>query len=271
MTDLGARLKAAREAAGLSLSGMARRTGFSRSYLGNVETGVRRLTPTLIRAYERALTDLAGDDDVKRRDLFMVAASSVVAASLPDVAVDVIRDIAAERSRLLSTVQTSHATDRVIGSLVARDQPCIASLAKWMRRGSPVLRVNSAGILAKLHAPAIDDDVILALKADREAHDLYLQAVVSRVLGMPWDDAGHLATSGQPLQEQAHLELFAAELTNVHDSGARWCSTVMLARTRCEDRRAVDTALSRALPVETCRENLRTMAGVLAGLSPLSV
>ena len=32
---------------------MAKRTGYSRSYLGNVETGERQVTPELIRAYEQ--------------------------------------------------------------------------------------------------------------------------------------------------------------------------------------------------------------------------
>jgi hypothetical protein len=145
---------------------------------------------------------------VQRRHLLM-AAASMVTVGVPDVAVDVVRDIAAERHRLLSTVQTSHETDRMIGSLVAHDRPCIASMANRLRKGSPVLRVNSAGILAKLGAPVIDDDVIVALKKDDEARGLYLRAVVSRVLRLPWDEAGHLVTSGQPLRDQTHVELFA--------------------------------------------------------------
>src|SRR5437667_5021457 len=55
MSDLSRTLREAREAAGLSLSGMAKRAGYSRSYLGNVETGTRPATPAVIRAYERAL------------------------------------------------------------------------------------------------------------------------------------------------------------------------------------------------------------------------
>lgn len=34
---------------------MAKRTGYSRSYLGNVETGERQVTPDVVRAYERVL------------------------------------------------------------------------------------------------------------------------------------------------------------------------------------------------------------------------
>ena len=266
MSELGPTLREARERAGLSLSGMARRTGYSRSYLGNVETGVRQPTPAVIRAYERAL-----GEDVYRRTVLVGMASAVVGAAVPDVAVDVVRGIASERSRLLSTVQTSHEVDKVIGSLVARDSPSVGSLLKWMRSGPPVLRVNAAGILAKVGAPAMDNDVVRALKADHEARDLYLTAVVSRVLGVPWDYAGHLAVNGQPLSDPRDVESFAAEVCNPYDSGARWCSVLMLARTGSEDPTTVCAVLTGALKQETSRENLRAIGCALAGVDPLTV
>ncbi|MGC5033925.1 helix-turn-helix domain-containing protein [Micromonospora sp. DT229] len=53
--DLGAHLRAAREAAGHSLAGMAALTHFSKSYLGLVETGRRPATPDVVERYEHAL------------------------------------------------------------------------------------------------------------------------------------------------------------------------------------------------------------------------
>jgi len=240
---------------------MARRTGYSRTYLGNVETGVRRVTVDLIRAYERAI-----GDDVDRRGLFRVAASAALTAAVPDVAIDVARSIAAERSRLLETVQTSHDVDRTISALISRDQASIAALSKWLRKGPPVLRVNSAGILAKLGSPTLDNHVITALRADAEARTLYLQAVVSRALAVPWSDASRLVTTGQSLPE--YVDLLATEVCNTYDSGARWCATVLLARTRPGARAQVDDALRCALQSETSVENLRAIAGALAGLDP---
>jgi hypothetical protein len=198
-------------------------------------------------------------------------ASAVVGAAVPDVAVDVVRDIASERSRLLSTAQTSHEIDKAIGSLVAKDPPSVGSLLKWMRSGSAVLRVNAAGILAKVGAPAMDNDVVQALKADHESRDLYLTAVVSRVLGVPWNYAGHVAVSGQPLSGSSQMESFAAEVGNPYDSGARWCSVLMLARTGPEDPASVCAILSGALKQETSRENLRAIGCALAGIDPLTV
>ncbi|WP_246536322.1 helix-turn-helix domain-containing protein [Saccharopolyspora endophytica] len=51
----GAELRAAREAAGLSLSRMAQRTHFAKSYLSMVETGKRAVAQDVISAYEQVL------------------------------------------------------------------------------------------------------------------------------------------------------------------------------------------------------------------------
>ncbi|MFJ1460375.1 helix-turn-helix domain-containing protein [Nocardia sp. N2S4-5] len=56
MDDIaGSRLRAAREAAGLSLSALAARTHYSRALLGLLETGQRHITPEHVAAYSRAL------------------------------------------------------------------------------------------------------------------------------------------------------------------------------------------------------------------------
>ncbi|GAB3696035.1 helix-turn-helix domain-containing protein [Saccharopolyspora tripterygii] len=51
----GADLRAAREAAGVSLCGLARRTHFAKSYLSMVETGKRPVAPDVADAYEQVL------------------------------------------------------------------------------------------------------------------------------------------------------------------------------------------------------------------------
>ena len=74
MTEIGTQLRVAREAAGLSLAQLARRTSYGKSYLGNIETGRRRATPDVILAYERAL-----GDDMQRRGLLTGLVASLVA------------------------------------------------------------------------------------------------------------------------------------------------------------------------------------------------
>src|SRR5438067_2179875 len=52
---VNAALRAARRAAGLSLDVLAARTNFSKSYLGNVEAGRRRVTAEIAAAYDTAV------------------------------------------------------------------------------------------------------------------------------------------------------------------------------------------------------------------------
>jgi transcriptional regulator with XRE-family HTH domain len=81
-TEAGSVLRAARQAAGLSLAAMANRTNYSRGYLWNVEVGRRRATPELVYAYERAL-----GDDVERRQLLMGLLAGAVAPSATTAAI----------------------------------------------------------------------------------------------------------------------------------------------------------------------------------------
>jgi len=73
--DIGGKLRSAREAAGVSLSAMAKLTNYSRFHLSNVEAGRRRATPDVVLAYERALDGC----DVNRRTLLTGLAAGVVA------------------------------------------------------------------------------------------------------------------------------------------------------------------------------------------------
>lgn len=266
MTELGLTLRQAREEAGLSLSGMAKRTGYSRSYLGNVETGERQVTPELIRAYEQVL-----GDKLKRRQLLLGGLGVVAAGSSNDAAVSIAHEIRDTRSALLTQVQTSYATDRSIAALVARDTPSLASLAKWSRSGNPVLRVNATGILAKIGSPFVDNEAVAVLRADGDVRERYLTAVLARLLGMPWDDAHNLAAGRGGVPDQVGLDRLVGELNTPHDAGARWCSTVMLYRTRADDPDAVASALIGALKTEPARENLRAIGCALAGVDPLTI
>jgi transcriptional regulator with XRE-family HTH domain len=265
MGGLGLTLRRAREQAGLSLSGMAKRTGYSRSYLGNVETGIRQVTPDLIRAYERVL-----GDDLKRRQLLVGSIAALAATSTPDAATAIANDISGGRAELLAGMQTSHTTDKAIAAYVARDPASIACLAKWSRSGRAVLRVNATGILAKVRSPLVDNEAVTVLRGDGDVRELYLTAVIARVLNLPWDDAGDLARGGAPPSPEA-VPALSAELGNPADAGARWCSALLLARARQDDPTAVTDALITALRTEPSGEVLRTIGSALAGIDPLKM
>lgn len=266
MGDLGRTLREAREQAGLSLSGMAKRTGYSRGYIGNVETGIRPVTPAFIKAYERVL-----GEDLRRRQLLLGSISALASASAPDTAASIANDINGGRTGMLTGIQTTHMTDRAVASLVARHAPALGSLAKWARSGKAILRVNAAGILAKVGSPTIDNEAVNVLRVDAGVRDLYLTAVIHRVLGVPWDNAANMAASSEPVATPEHLQSFAAELSNPNDSGARYCSLLMLARAQPHDPAAVNSALISALRTEPARENLRAVGAALAGINPLKI
>ncbi|MGH3932352.1 MAG: helix-turn-helix domain-containing protein [Pseudonocardiaceae bacterium] len=87
MSDLGAVLRAARAAAGVSLSAMAARTHYSKPLLGLLETGKRTIKPEHVEAYERALgvpADLLygpPDDPLRVAHEWLVTDSPTVTAS----------------------------------------------------------------------------------------------------------------------------------------------------------------------------------------------
>jgi transcriptional regulator with XRE-family HTH domain len=71
---MGLVLREARCRAGVSLTQMAQRTNFSKSYLGLLETGKRTVTREVVKHYERALNVTGLDDDMNRRELLLAAA-----------------------------------------------------------------------------------------------------------------------------------------------------------------------------------------------------
>jgi transcriptional regulator with XRE-family HTH domain len=193
------------------------------------------------------------------------------------VAQRIFGDLSRGSSDLLMATQTSHDTDQVIRRFVQHDTSCVPILASWMRDGNtPVLRVNSAGILAKLGQADISDQVISALRQDADTRHLYLTAVASRVLAMPWEEAGKLAGGGaapyhaMPTGHAAELAVrLSQEIRHSQDGAARWCSVVLLSRFAQPVPGIVTSALRETLRGEQCRETLRAIACTLSNADPL--
>jgi transcriptional regulator with XRE-family HTH domain len=198
------------------------------------------------------------------------------------VAQRIFGDMRAGSSHLLATAQTSHATDMRLSALTGDDEAARSGLASWMSRGAtPVLRVNAAGVLAKVGVPDLGDSVISTLRIDRDVRQLYLTAVASRVLDAPWDHAGYVAAGVEGRQGGLVSRLadgqgswavrrLAAEIARPRDAAARWCCAVLLSGLDQPGLDVVHAALARAARDEPCRENLRAYAAVLAGTSPIT-
>jgi transcriptional regulator with XRE-family HTH domain len=196
------------------------------------------------------------------------------------VAQRIFGEIAAGDSKLFATTQTSHDTDMVIREFVTRDPGTADALRRWMLRApSPVLRVNSAGVLAKVGG-GLDDEVVRTLKGDADSRRLYLTAVASRVLDLPWARAADLTAAVNqgsaaglwPSREQAARAAvrLAAEVSNPRDGAARWCSVLMLGQVRDATPDIADPALHAALRQERGAETIRSIGALLSGDSPLS-
>jgi transcriptional regulator with XRE-family HTH domain len=198
---------------------------------------------------------------------------SFVQPSLIDLYVGqhIFSNVATGQSHLLATAQTSHETDFVLQKMIQQDESSVGLLGHWMKSGStPVLRVNSAGVLAKIGNNHVTDVVVTTLKGNQETRQLYLTAVASRVLNLGWQQAACYAAEIEK-DQSAHLQLsdeqifqFSKEIHNPRDGAARWCSVVFLAQVNSESDLA-QTALHHALQKEPCPENLRSIGNALIG------
>lgn len=141
-------------------------------------------------------------------------------------------DILSGDPRRVTHEQTSHALDLTIAALIAGNGMRPTPLVSWIREADdPVLRVNAAGIAAKMKGSDSAEAAVTALAADEPMRQRYLTAVISRVLRTPWTDAQRYATDPRvgrhvPTGSVATLN---GELRNANDAGARWCTAYLLA------------------------------------------
>ena len=186
---IGEALREARNAAGISLGVMATRTHYSKSYLSMVEAGKRTATADVVKAYEKVLGIGQLGDGMNRRGFIKVA--SLVAGNTK-IAAELAASIAGNDPGPLAAIQTTHGTDLAIATLT--DRGTVGHLRRWLDNGdNPVLRVNAAGILAKIPGQAESSHVTAALGRDLDVRSRYMTAVIARVCGLDWSVAAQLA------------------------------------------------------------------------------
>ncbi|MBI3687072.1 MAG: helix-turn-helix transcriptional regulator [Actinobacteria bacterium] len=239
--SLGALIRDLRKARGWSQSELARRLAetsgrpsltreeISRWERATVIPGPYWLShlSTVLGAPADLLAEEARLSRVNRRTFLSLATLTAVHGKL---ATEMAAGIAGRDPGPLTSVQTTHGTDMVIASMV--DRSSATRLRRWMRDGAePVLRVNAAGILAKLPDQHAAMDVALMLTHDEQARQLYQTAVLSRVCALDWQTARCVAAQPTtlPVKKIAFVATrLAGEVLNPRDAGARWCSAAML-------------------------------------------
>ena len=224
--DIGGMLREARQEAGISLGHMARLTAYSKSYLGNVETGVRAPTPEIIAAYERVIGP-AGDGDVFRRDITHPGLTKIKGAKR---LAELTKAIEAGTPGVMFTAPTAHSTDLAIAHRATPD--AVRKLRRWVTEGeTATLRTNALSMLAKMPGRANAELVIDVLETDEKVRYLCITSEVSRYLQIDWESAKQVArnltTAPKPAKLAARI---SKEVTDPNDTESRWCGAYMLAQ-----------------------------------------
>lgn len=162
---------------------------------------------------------------VDRRNFLSLAALTALHGGL---AGELYASLASGDAGPLASVQTSHGVDLVLASLI--EPPSRRRLTSWAQDGGdPVLRVNAAGVLAKLPAQDSSRVVAAVLNQDAEVRDRYLTAVIARVFKLDWLAAQQLAADPSTFRSPNEAaRILATEALNPRDAGARWCAASLL-------------------------------------------
>lgn len=173
-----------------------------------------------------ALREAATLARVDRRAFLSLTALTAIHGTL---AAEMVASVAGADPLPLTKIQTTHGTDLVIASKV--DAPVTVRLRRWMLNGeTPVLRVNAAGILAKVPSQDSAVEVVRVLDHDNEVRELYTTAVLARVCALDWPIAGRIAADpfAFPRKVSYLATRLAGEVLNPRDAGARWAAATVL-------------------------------------------
>lgn len=218
--ELGQLLRAARLDAGSSLSRMAELTHFSKSYLGQVETGTRAVTPEVLEAYGRALGAAMWRREITHPRLVRVKGTQRL--------VELVRSVQSGRPDAFGEKPTAHATDIAVGTRM--DPDGVRQFRKWMTEGeTATLRTNSLSVIATVPGRENAELVIDVLENDPRG-----PAVVPGVGGVPpdsvdWQTALRVADDIASHPDPEKLARTAAkEAVDPKDTESRWCGACVL-------------------------------------------
>ncbi|WIV60691.1 helix-turn-helix domain-containing protein [Amycolatopsis nalaikhensis] len=221
MTVPGSRLRAEREASGLSLAEMARKIRFSKSLLGMVENEQRKASTELVEAYERVL-----GVDMWRKDITHMNLLIVDKASRAQLLASVERG----DPGALRTTPTAHRTDVSLGSAVS--EKAADWFRKWAVEGdTATLRTNSLSVIAKLPGQDNADLVVQVLENDPKVRRLIVASEISRLTQLEWKVALQGADDPTSIPEPRKLApKLAKGAINPKGTESRWACTYLLTR-----------------------------------------
>lgn len=246
---MGAKLKALRDEAGVSLAELARRSHFSKSHLSNVEQGRRTATPEVLLAYERLGLD---------RRAFLTASAALT--------LEMLASIAGGDDDWLSHHIAPYDFSLSLATLANQDQGTKRRLLRWLHDGSTsLLRGNSQGTLFKSQRPELIELAEQSMRHDEETRKRCMRCFTRRTFGLPWPEAAAYSAYNAPNTEVRQLTTLLHDPT---DASNRWCAAVYLGEALDSGSVVARQALAGALRSESSRENLRAIGLALNGERP---
>lgn len=219
--ESGPCLRASREYVKLSLADMALATSFSKSYLGQVETGVRPVTLDVVAAYERVL-----GVGMRRKDITHPKLQKIEG---PDHLSRIKAAVESGDPSIFAEGPTSSTIDAAVAPVVG--SAGIENFRRWAVEGkTSTLRANAVSIVGFLPGRENADLVARVLETDDRVRRLCLASEVSRLMQYDWTTSKSVATDPTTAPDAHKL---AAKLTKEavsKDSEARWCAGWLLQR-----------------------------------------
>ncbi|UOZ10555.1 helix-turn-helix domain-containing protein [Amycolatopsis sp. WQ 127309] len=217
----GARLRAAREYVKLSLADMAAATNYSKTYLSQIETGVRPLHLDVVSAYERVLGVGMRRKDITHPKLrkiedeqHLARIKTAVESGDPDI---------------FAEGPTSSTIDAAVAPIV--NPAGVEHFRTWAVDGkTSTLRANAVSIVGFLPGRENADLVAHVLDTDERVRRLCLASEVSRLMQYDWTTSKQVAADPTTAPDPQKLAAKLAKEAVSKDSEARWCAGWLLQR-----------------------------------------
>jgi transcriptional regulator with XRE-family HTH domain len=270
--DIGALIRSAREAHGLSQDELASalmlasgNASLSRNYVSRWENGKRGVSGHwavyLAQVLELSV-DVLEDASLKRRAILAVSSVALFGVGAGELLTSVASGDESPLSRNIAPYDFSV----TLAALATRDSGVKRRLVRWMHDGgTSLLRGNSQGTLFKTQRLELVELAESSMARDEETRQRCMRCFARRTFGLSWPDASAFSAYRAPGQKISQL---ATLLTDPADASNRWCAAVYLGQAvqggSCHARQALVTALR----TEPSRENLRTIGLALSGEQP---
>lgn len=270
--EIGALIRQAREAHGLSQDELARRLmdvsgspSLSRNYVSRWENGKRGVSAFWLRHVAEVLAlPLAQLQEAAMQRRAFLAASSLALFGVETT--ELLACVAAGDEGVFTRNIVPYDFSVSLAALAVKDGGVKRRLVRWMHGGhTSLLRGNAQGTLFKTQRSELIELAEVSMAHDETTRRRCMRCFTRRAFGLPWPDASAYSAYRAPDYQIATLTGFLAD---AGDASNRWCAAVYLGEAVQGGSIPAKRALVSALHTEQSRENLRTIGLALSGERP---